>query len=241
MTLVRGNGLAAWRQVADAIRTDIVEGRLVAGQLIGTEAALAQRFGVNRHTIRHGLAHLAEHGLVRALQGRGTFVSETARAASRSGAPLATETLPKPGREARGELVYAGHANADDAIAAALSIVPGAPVLEMHTLARDGAHPVAFGVTFAPLPRFLGLDQLFAARGSLVKAYRKSGVDEVQRLSARIRTSAADAREAAALDIAPGRALLVLTSINTDADAIPVQHTRLCFPADRVELSFDRR
>ena len=79
------SGVALWRQVADAIRLDIVGGKLNAGDKLAGELPLAERFGVNRHTVRRALAVLAEEGVVRAEQGRGTFVATRSRSRTRVG------------------------------------------------------------------------------------------------------------------------------------------------------------
>ena len=44
--LVRGEGLTAWRQIADALTADIAAGLYAAGQQLPTESALAARFVV---------------------------------------------------------------------------------------------------------------------------------------------------------------------------------------------------
>ena len=49
-----------WRAIADALRSDLSEGRYAPGDKLPTEAALAERFGVNRHTVRHGLSALID-------------------------------------------------------------------------------------------------------------------------------------------------------------------------------------
>ena len=51
------------------------EGRYRPGDKLPTEAALAERFGVNRHTVRHGLSALVEEGLLRTRRGAGAFVA----------------------------------------------------------------------------------------------------------------------------------------------------------------------
>jgi DNA-binding GntR family transcriptional regulator len=63
-----------WETVADALREEILDGRLPAGtRLVETE--LAARFGVSRGPIRDALQELARAGLAVDLPRRGTFVS----------------------------------------------------------------------------------------------------------------------------------------------------------------------
>jgi GntR family phosphonate transport system transcriptional regulator len=236
----RARGLAAWRQVADAIEADIASGRLKPGDRIVAEAQLAIRFGVNRHTVRRGLAALAERGLVRATQGSGTFVEARPLAYPIGLKTRFSEVMAKAGKEARGELVAAEHVPADTATAEALCLKPGAPVLVMHTINRADGVPLSLGRTTLPLPRFLGLDQVFAAKGSLTKAYKKFGLEDYKRLSTRITARPADAEEARALDIAPGRTLLLINSVNVDPEGVRIQATQSRFVADRVELIVER-
>lgn len=236
----RARGLAAWRQVADSIEADISAGRLSPGGRIAPEAQLAERFGVNRHTVRRGLAALAERGLVRATQGSGTFVEARPLAYPIGLKTRFSEVMAKAGKEARGELVSAEHGKADVATAKALGLRAGAPVLDMLTINRADGAPLSLARTFLPLPRFLGLDETFAAKGSLTKAYKKFGLDDYKRLSTRITARPAAADEAQMLDVAPGRTLLIVTSINVDMDGAPIQSTQSRFVADRVELVIEK-
>ena len=72
----RSGGVALWRQIARSIEQDIADGTLTAGARLPTEAQMAVRFGVNRHTVRRALEELSRAGLVQVEQGRGSFVAE---------------------------------------------------------------------------------------------------------------------------------------------------------------------
>lgn len=236
----RAQGLAAWRRVADAIEADIAAGRLSPGDRVAPETQLAERFAVNRHTVRRGLAALAERGLVRATQGSGTFVEARPMAYPIGLKTRFSEVMAKAGREARGELVSAEHGVADATIAEALGIKAGAPVLTMELINRADGVPLSFARTHLPLPRFNGFEQVFASKGSLTKAYKKFNLDDYRRFSTRITARPADAGEAQALDITPGRTLLVVNFVNVDMDGKRIQATQSRFVADRVELVVER-
>ena len=67
-------GVALWRRVADEIERAIAVGQFQPGAKLPSEFDVAERFGVNRHTVRRAIATLAERGLVRAERGSGTYV-----------------------------------------------------------------------------------------------------------------------------------------------------------------------
>ena len=73
-TIDRKGGSALWHQIGEILAADIAAGTLAAGEKLPTEPELMQRFGVSRFTVRQALGHLEQRGLVRAEQGRGTFV-----------------------------------------------------------------------------------------------------------------------------------------------------------------------
>ena len=75
-TIERGAGVAVWRQIAERLRTEISLDVWKTHDRLPSEAELADRFGVNRHTVRRAVASLAVEGILRANQGRGTFVAQ---------------------------------------------------------------------------------------------------------------------------------------------------------------------
>jgi len=232
----RGGGIAAWRQIADGIEADIGNGLLVPGMQLPTESQLAARFSVNRHTVRRGLAELASRGLVRATQGRGTFVEARPLAYPIGPRTRFSEIVSSAGREAGGRLIESVTVEADPGVAAALRLPAGAAVIRLDTIRLADGTPVAMGSGFFPLPRFDRLGDAYLAYGTITKALESRGVSDYRRLETKISARPATADEAARLDLAAGRILLTVDSINVDTDGVPIQFTRALFSADRTEI-----
>ena len=234
--LSRGTGIAAWRQIADEIAAEIGDGRLLPGGQLPTEGQLAARFGVNRHTVRRALSELAGRGLVRATQGRGTFVEARPIPYPIGRRTRFSEIVGRAGREAGGRLFDTAVQPADAAVAAALRIAVGAPVIRLDTIRLADETPISFGSGYFPLPRFERLNDAYLAYGTITRALEARGVGDYRRLETRISARPATADEAARLDLAPGRIVLTVDSINIDADGQPIQFTRALFSADRTEI-----
>ena len=215
MTMVeRGEGVAAWRQIANQLEADISFGRLGPGSRLPVETDLAARFNVNRHTVRRALAELSALGLIRAAQGRGTFVA---------GRPLAypigtrtrfSEIVSGAGREAGGRLLGATETVADEPTARALAIAAGAPVMRLETLRSADGVPISMGSGYFPLPRFPGSSTAYRREGSITKALGRCGVADYLRSETRVSARAATSDEARHLDLAAGRIVLTVDSIN---------------------------
>jgi len=238
--LDRGTGLTAWRQIADRIEAEIAAGSFKAGERLPSEAQFAERFGVNRHTVRRALAALAARGLVRATQGGGTFVEAKPLPYAIGRKTRFSEAMARAGREARGELIRSIETIAGADVAEALGIGTGAPVLELITLHRADEVPISMAQTWLPLPRFAGLDATYRQTGSLTRAFAQHEVSDYSRLSTRISARIASAEEAAYLDLTAGRVLLVIDSINVNQHGHRIQATRSLFSADRVDLLIEQ-
>ncbi len=76
MPLDERNSRPLYRQVADELRVQIQQRDLAPGRQLPTEAALMNRYGVSRNTIRLALGVLRTEGLVVTGQGRGSFVAD---------------------------------------------------------------------------------------------------------------------------------------------------------------------
>ena len=233
----RGEGIAAWKRIADGLEAEIAAGCFPRGARLPTEAQLATQYGVNRHTVLRALSALAERGLVRATQGSGTFVEAPPLRYPIGPRTRFSEIATAAGREAWGRLLSAREVMADAALAEALELPPGSPILELVTLHEADGVPISTGLTRLPLPRFAGFAERYAGTGSITRAYASYGVTDYLRRSTRITARPATPEEAESLSLAPGRVVLVLDSVNTDAQGRPIQATHSRFAADRVELS----
>src|SRR3954449_10858614 len=74
--LRRAAGEPLYAQVARDLAARIRQGVLTSGQRLPAEPALARAYGVNRLTVREALISLTRQGLVRRLQGIGSFVAD---------------------------------------------------------------------------------------------------------------------------------------------------------------------
>ncbi len=234
--IARGRGIAAWRQITDEIEADIGAGRLRPGMQLPTEAQLAVRFAVNRHTVRRSLAELSARGLVRTTQGRGTFVEERPLAYPIGARTRFSENVSRAGREASGKLLDGYETLADPVVAQALGLTEGSPVARLDTVRMADDTPISLGNAYFPLPRFAGLIEAYRSLGTVTQALEACGIPDYRRLETRISARPAGTEEAAKLDLAPGRLLLTVDSINVDPDGVPIQFTRAMFSVDRAEI-----
>ena len=58
------------------INSQIEEKKLVPGQKLYSENTLKEMFGVSRQTVRHAIGVLENEGVVRRIQGSGTYIND---------------------------------------------------------------------------------------------------------------------------------------------------------------------
>ncbi len=72
------SGVAAYEQIADALRVAFVSGRILVGQQLPSERVLARHAGVSGAVVAQAYRTLAKEGLVRRRSRSGTFVTTKA-------------------------------------------------------------------------------------------------------------------------------------------------------------------
>jgi GntR family phosphonate transport system transcriptional regulator len=243
MTNLRSNdqthlgGVALWRRIADAIRLDIVGGKLASGDRLPGEVELAQRFAANRHTVRRALAVLQAEGVVRAEQGRGTFVDAARRLHYRIGKRTRfSEGLAGQAKETHGTLLSSRLENASATIARELALRPGAKVVRLETLSFADGRPLSRASNWLAYKDFPEIAEHYAETGSLTAALARSGIVDYSRLSTRISARHAMPDETELLRLAPGAILLVSEAVDADPDGRPIKYALSRFPAERMEL-----
>ncbi len=229
-------GVALWRQVADGIERGIADGRFAAGEKLPGEMEIAETYRVNRHTVRRALAALAERGLVRAERGSGTYVEAPRLAYPLRSRTRFSEIVGAGGQEPRGQLIEASDDVATREVARALGLKTGTPLIRIESVRFADRTPICVSTTWLSAERFPEAGRVFANTRSMTKLLAHFGIRDYRRGSSKITAAIADATDAARLDLALGRPVLVVDSTDVDVDGKPLVTKRSRFAAERVEF-----
>jgi GntR family phosphonate transport system transcriptional regulator len=230
------SGVALWRQVADGIERGIAGGAFAAGGRLPGEMEIAGTYRVNRHTVRRALATLAQRGLVRAERGSGTYVEAQRLAYPLRARTRFSEIVGAGGREPRGQLIGASEQLATRELARQFGLKTGAPLIRIEALRLADRTPICVGTTWLVAERFAEAGRVYERVGSMTKVLAHYGVRDYRRASTRVTAAIVDAADAARLDLALGRPILVVDSTDVDAGGKPLLATRARFAAERVEF-----
>lgn len=236
--VTRKSGVALWRQIADQMRQAIGTGVLGVDGRLPPEIALSERFGVNRHTVRSAISALVQEGVLRAEQGRGTFVESRKRLSY----PISARTRFSTGlrdqtKDRRSTLLADMVEPASSRVAEALKLTAGADVIRLETLSEADGRPVSRATSWFEAQRFAGFAKTYAETSSITASFKQFGVDDYFRHSTLVSARHADAADLADLKLSPGAIVLVAVAINVDPEGKPIQFAETRFAADRVELT----
>ena len=227
----KSTGIALWRQVADDLERGIAAGERLPGEM-----EIAETYRVNRHTVRRALATLAERGLVRAERGSGTYVKAPRLAYPLRSRTRFSEIVGAGGREPRGQLIGASSEPATRELARQLGLKTGAPLVRIEALRLADRTPICVGTSWLAAERFPDAARVYETARSMTKLLTHYGIRDYRRASTRVTADIVDATDAARLDLAFGRPVLVVESTDVDAGGKPLLTTRARFAAERVEF-----
>lgn len=230
-----------WRSIADSLQSEIAQGLYPPGTKLPTEAELALRFGVNRHTVRHALAALAEAGLVHARRGSGVFVASRPTDYPLGRRVRFAQNIRDSGRTPSRRITRLETRPATAAEAEALALAPAAPVQVIEGLSLADDQPLAVFRSVFPAQRLPGLLVAMEEQTSVSVALAACGVADFTRAETRITAMPADTLLALALRLPEGAALLRTEAVNVDAGGVPVEFGTTWFAGDRVALTVNER
>lgn len=228
-----------WLAIATTLRAEIAEARYIPGDKLPTEAALAERFGVNRHTVRHALSRLVEDGLVRTRRGSGAFVAATPTDYPIGKRVRFHQNLLAAGRRPEKRVLQITTRLATEGEAHALNLGPQASVCSYHGLSLADGQPIALFESVFPLYCLPGIAEAFKTTSSVTEALSTLGVTDYTRAETRLTAVAADATQALHLNLREGDPLLRSTGVNVDQKGRAVEYGRTWFAGERVILTLE--
>ena len=237
--MTRQDGIALWRQIANALRQEIASGDRPPGTQLPTEAELSARFDVNRHTVRRAIEELSRGGLVRVEQGRGSFVAEDVIDYTVSSRTRFSEWIRRHNKEPSGRVVQLRELAADAAIATALNIRQGGKVVLMERLGLADDRPVSLTSHYFPAARLRGILEALRNTAGITEALKSVGVSDYLRQSSRLTARMPSAEEADLLRMPRSRPLLVAENLNVDRTGQVVEFGIGRYPTPRVQIVFE--
>ncbi|MCH1881652.1 GntR family transcriptional regulator [Agrococcus sp. ARC_14] len=208
---------------------------LAPGELLPSERALAAELGVARMTVRGAIDVLEREGLVRTRRGVGTerlAPPVRLQVRLRSFASAVREHGLRP--ETR-LLSYARGTERPAEVSAHLRLADDAETVHLRRLRLGDDRPLALEDAWLPTALVPQLDRE-AAEGSLYELLE--ALDLLPTEGVEVVTAALpNAEEIAVLEIAPTYPVLRL-SRTAVSHGLPVEYSRVTFPADRYELTF---
>jgi len=213
-----------WREISRSLERRIEEKELCPGDKLPTEHELSRQFMVNRHTVRRALSYLQDKGIVESTQGRGTFVRRPLRPATLIRRPRFTEAVIRQGRSPSTRILSLDVRPADAAVAVALGLAVGRPVVCLERLRFIDGEPTALGRHHFSAERFPTFAEMYRARGTITQTLIDSGVPDYTRRRTAISARLPTPHEAELLHLPRHVSLLVQRYLNVDGLGRPLEY-----------------
>lgn len=226
-----------WTRIAAELAESIARGIYPPGQRLPSEHALAEQFGVNRHTIRRSLASLSSQGLLRVTQGSGTYVEEFAVDLVLARRTRHHQSMALAGMRGALRVLASSTVRATAAQARALEVPARSALLRLQVLGEAEQQPLHISERFFPLPRFEQLEAVVRETGSITAAFAAHGVGDYTRHESRITAQMPEPEVASQLKQPAARPVLFVESVNVDTEDVPIEFARTWFASDRVTLT----
>ena len=236
MALTRKAGSALWHQVAEALAQDILGGAMAMESRLPTEPALMARFGVSRFTVRQAIASLEQRGLVRAEQGRGTFVRGPSLVYPISERTRFSRNLIEQGFDPGGELLSQVVVPAGPVVGERLGIPVWQSVVHRHGIGKADDIPIELADVFVPLNRFPDFAQRRNQHATYTATFASYGISDYRRASTLIEARMPDEREALLLRQPATVPVFVVTRLDTDLAGRPILFGRGVWSSERVSF-----
>ncbi|MEO0621360.1 MAG: phosphonate metabolism transcriptional regulator PhnF [Pseudomonadota bacterium] len=241
VTSPRGTrGLPLWQQILTTVGGEIDEGLYPPGAKLPTEAEMAQRFGVNRHTVRRALEGLREDGRIYVRRGSGAYVTQGRFDYDIGPRTRLSDNIEMVGRKPESRILRIEELGADKRAARALKIEEGDPVIVRETISLADEVPITYKEGYYPIARLPGIQEALSAETSVTRALTRIGFGDYRRESTRLTAMAPGAMVARHLQMPENHAVLLAESINTDTKGTIIEFGRTWFCSDRVQLVIDR-
>jgi len=208
---------------------------------IPPENDLIQRYGVSRMTVRIAMQRMEMEGIIKKIQGRGTFVAEPKIRNYVRGARSLEETFAGQGIQVTNTLLEYDITYPTQIWLKDLNLPEGTRTFKIRRLKKIDDQVLGLEVRLLPLDvagRF-SIEEL--SNQPFIDLLRRSVDTEIHRVAYRMRIFHLLEREAEAMGVPVGTPALVRAGVHYNSMDKPMMAGRVTFLAEKVELHFEIR
>lgn len=198
--------------------------------LLPTERALMEMFGVSRMTIRAAVRKLSETGQVYNVPGSGMYVGFREVFSKSPRLTSFTEDMRSRGLEASSRVLSAQSVRADSGLAARLGLELDAPCFRLHRLRLANSEPMAIEEVFVP-ESILRLDDLDLGQ-SLYEQFASRGL-QIYRAEQEVLAVILSASDCQLLQVPDGSAAIGVHRVSSSNRGRPIEFARTFYRSDR--------
>lgn len=215
----------------------LLDGDLSPHDRLPTERALAERFSVNRLTVRQVLQRLEQEGRIYRAQGSGTFVAEPHVTKSLELTSFTADMIGR-GLVPGSRLLEAISEPAGARVGFLLSISPRAEVFRLDRLRTGDGRPMCIERTYYPAGLFPGLLEK-NLEGSIYELLTTQYGVVFDRAGQTISATVVEEAEAKLLECAPFSPALKVTRSVQDIRGRHVEYAQSLYRGDRYSFDFN--
>lgn len=227
-------------QVYLDLRAALDAGEWRSGDRLPPERELARRYGCSLITVRHALGELAREQRIERTRGRGTFAIQPRIDRDFAGGLSFAEEMERRGLQPTTRLLESRIEPAAEAVATALEVATGEPVVYLERLRMADGEPLLLEQARLPADRFGGLLALDVERNSLYDLLADRFHTQVVRAREAVEPVLLGAREARVLAVRPRTPALLVEGVAYAADDKPVEFARSYVRSDRTRYYLER-
>ena len=229
----KNHPLPMYFQLKEFMREKIASGEWKPGDMVPSERELSEQYHISRMTARQALSELATEGLLRRMQGRGTFVAEPKIEHGLTRLTGFTEDMKARGLQPGAQLIRLELIQPSLLPMRALQIAPDEQIVLLERLRLAGAEPIALETShlhFSGVEKLLGED---FENNSLYRILSQKYQISPARAEQKIGADLCSRREQALLKIEEGAPVLRNKRITFDQWGRPFEYTESAYRADR--------
>lgn len=231
----RNSPEALYAQIARHLEREVVT-LYKAGDALPPEHELAERFGVNRHTLRRAVEELISKGILDRRHGKGTFVLDGPADYVLGSSTRFTETFESLGKTASNRILRKLVVPARGGVATRLRLAENDPVVWIESLRLADDRIICVISHFLPQQAFPELLNEYQG-GSLHKHLADRYGLKLWRIESLISGALPQGDDASLLGMPQNHPVLRVKSVNvSERDGTPLEYALTRFRADRIQL-----